>query len=189
MTERPPSHKSEAQFRRYEAFIKHIVLNYPKTVRIRPSGVTLNTFVARARDAMKSVLEYKWKTSIDLEKLREIRPSITVYIDDDNVSVRGGPLKSDLVPVSMNDVEVTGSGGSSETFINEDYAFVLDLKKQPDKLGKSLLLSVALLQTSRLLGPIQVINLPDELRQELENNPNFDVAFGELEMENTTVML
>lgn len=68
----PPPHKSESQFRRYENHLINILANWPATTEIKTGQLASTTFLARIRDAILSVLEFGWRTSIDLDELKRI---------------------------------------------------------------------------------------------------------------------
>lgn len=73
-----PPHKSEKLFRVYEPYIASILVEYPNAVTFTPRTVATTTFTARLRDAINSVLEFEWSTTINVQKLREIRRSICI---------------------------------------------------------------------------------------------------------------
>lgn len=65
-----PSHLSEKLFREYEPFIMRAVNAFPtETSFTVPSGRSPHTFLARFRDAILSVKNFRWSTTIDMDKL------------------------------------------------------------------------------------------------------------------------
>jgi len=65
-----PSHLSEKIFREYEPFIMRAVNAFPtETSFTVPSDRSPATFLARFRDAILSVKNFKWQTTIDMDKL------------------------------------------------------------------------------------------------------------------------
>lgn len=70
----PPSHLSEATFRKYEHSLTKAIAEFPRDCPFDPSlyGVAPTTFAARMRDSILSVLQYNWPTTINVEKLRTI---------------------------------------------------------------------------------------------------------------------
>lgn len=67
-----PPHLREETFRKYEAHIATILRNWPRPTTCYPKIVSPTTFIARIRDAINSVIEYKWKTPIDVNLLEQI---------------------------------------------------------------------------------------------------------------------
>src|ERR1700679_445189 len=68
------------QFKRYEIYINHAVEAHPQAVKCDPQLFNIKqiTFVARLRDAMRSLWDNKWETTINKIKFREIYPLIQV---------------------------------------------------------------------------------------------------------------
>lgn len=65
-----PSHLSEKIFREYEPFIMRAVNAFPtETSFTVPSNRSPSTFLARFRDSILSVKNFKWQTTIDMDKL------------------------------------------------------------------------------------------------------------------------
>ena len=84
-----PSYLSENTFRCYEGHIKRAVDNFPtetefpRQVQCDLHGVQLsgNTFAARFRDSLVSVMRFGWETNIDTAKLRSIAGQYAVGYD------------------------------------------------------------------------------------------------------------
>ena len=60
-----PNRLSERSFRYYEPVIKQVVDTFPNEVRVKPVGLSINTYVARLRDAMLSYNTYRWESNIN----------------------------------------------------------------------------------------------------------------------------
>lgn len=71
-----PPHLRESVFRTYEPLLVHAVRVWPtESVHGCPKDLSFATFSAGVRNAINSVLEFKWDTELDIEKLREMRKS------------------------------------------------------------------------------------------------------------------
>lgn len=78
--EQQPFQLTERSFRRYETAIKTFVSSYPLPTSFNPVPLSPNTYAARLRDALRSLELYKWKTSIDEQKLATIRKEVVIRI-------------------------------------------------------------------------------------------------------------
>lgn len=79
----------EENFRRYEKAIAHVLANWPTKVTFNPAPFSVETFACRLRDAMKSMIDYEWKsTLVDLEKLKKLRPLLAVVSEELVVAVQ-----------------------------------------------------------------------------------------------------
>ncbi len=66
----------EEAFRKYEQHLWQIVQAYPVTYTLRPKNV--RTFAARLRDAKKSLLDYQWTSSLNMEKFKEVYDDLII---------------------------------------------------------------------------------------------------------------
>lgn len=75
-----PSRFNERTFRFYEPCIAKIVAQYPMVSVFNPRNYdrSLSTFSNRLRDAMTSLAENNWTTSINLSRFKEIYHSLRV---------------------------------------------------------------------------------------------------------------
>lgn len=136
-----PYQLTEKSFRRWESVIYKVVTAYPKAVRVNPGDFSPNTCMARIRDAMRSVVDYNWPTPIDVERLKEIRPHISVKLSSDGFVVIEPKSQSVLPSVAPSEVE-------------GDVRFSVD---KPEKLE---LHSICLLlHRRRPIGPVAVRGL------------------------------
>lgn len=89
------SRLGENVFRIYEPHITRAVESWPEETEFKPdsfknlSGKALsgNTFSARMRDAITSVIRFGWTTTIDVEKLRAMVGRFAVSMDSTTGSV------------------------------------------------------------------------------------------------------
>lgn len=84
-TEKLPHRLRESSFRRYEQAIHSIVESWPSVVILDPGPLSNETYSARLRDAIQSLLQYNWPTSIDVHKLRKLRHEIVVSNRDGTI--------------------------------------------------------------------------------------------------------
>lgn len=85
----PPPHKAEKVFREYEGHIHTILRNYPANTRFLPERVAATTFSARLRDAINSVIEYNWPTSVEVGRLEIIwRADLEIVLEGKEVIAR-----------------------------------------------------------------------------------------------------
>ena len=75
-----PQRFSETAFRRYEGVIRMTLNAYPQPSVFDPSPLSSETFSHRLRDAMTSLLLYKWTTDIDLDRFAQLRDKLVVRI-------------------------------------------------------------------------------------------------------------
>ena len=69
-------HLTEEAFRKYEGHLWQIVNCFPVKYIIKPPNC--KTFSARLRDAKKSLFEFQWTTSINVDKFREIYDDLVI---------------------------------------------------------------------------------------------------------------
>ena len=159
-TELPHRYRQD-QFRRYETYINHAVEAHPQAVKCDPKLFNIKqiTFVARLRDAMRSLWDNQWNTTINNTKFREIYESIQVTERTDGTILIGtkeaikGWIQQDKIP------ELTAADSNE----------ILTLK---DPQTKELIMW---LSHKRLLAPrLKVIGLTDDEVVEFQNN--FDVS-------------
>lgn len=111
-TPEPPAHLSEKVFRRFEQTIKQIVEEFPRTIIITPEGISQYTFIARLRDAMRSLYKYEWQTSVESTRFRSIRAQIVVKTGPDGTiivcttSTDTAPISVSFAPVASDDLEM-----------------------------------------------------------------------------------
>lgn len=82
-----PFYLSERNFRRYEQTIQLITETFPSTLNLDPVPLSPLTFTCRLRDAIVSVLKYKWTTTINLETLAQIKPNLKITSDENEVTI------------------------------------------------------------------------------------------------------
>lgn len=90
----PPPQLSESVFRWCEPYITRAVNAWPEETRFAPEEmvkldgyrVSPNTFAARMRDAVTSVIKYGWDTTINVPRLKEMTGLYSVsYAEDGSV--------------------------------------------------------------------------------------------------------
>ena len=130
MNEKPemPHRFREESFRFYEPFINDIVVPWPKEVKkFYPNHYNRAqaTFACRLRDAMKSLRDNKWSTSVDMAKFLEAYPLIVVSERTDG-TVLCGPKDAiaSYVNLSSNDIPQ-----SMPLNTDADETFIVDLSK------------------------------------------------------------
>jgi hypothetical protein len=72
-----PSRYRLAAVKRYEAAIRKAILNYPNVTVLSPAdaGLSLSTYTARLRDAMKSLYEHQWSgvlSDTELDRFNDV---------------------------------------------------------------------------------------------------------------------
>lgn len=138
----PAFQLTERSFRRYEQAIKQAVDNFPNPTAFNPSPLSPNTFAARLRDAIKSLEMYDWKTTINRQRLGEIRTDFCVRINK-NSNVVISPRNSELETIGRVDNQVQTTKASTLTNVTETELMAL----------------ITLLSNSRI-PPVKVSGLP-----------------------------
>jgi hypothetical protein len=87
-------------FERYESIIKRALDNYPNSVLVRAEGLTLNTLIARLRDALKSLRDFKW-----IECNEEQLATLEVTNGPDNQAILGPRLTKKQKAIGLTVVE------------------------------------------------------------------------------------
>lgn len=83
-----PYRLTEKCFREYEADITQAMLVLPSTYQIKPKpGRSQNTVEARLRDAMRSLHQFRWTTSVNMLKFDDLYNDIKVGRDGEDVVV------------------------------------------------------------------------------------------------------
>lgn len=90
-----PSHLSERSFRVYESAIAEAVRAFPNETRFAASRFTarggtplsINTAVARFRDAVVSLKRFKWETEVDCAKLWSITGEFVITLDPNGYEI------------------------------------------------------------------------------------------------------
>lgn len=95
---------SERHFKRYEAHIATIVRQWPAVSVFDPTTLSLETFSCRLRDAMKSLHDNQWTSSVDAMKFVQIADDITVSTSSHPGKVAVGPRDKlrKLVPLGRS---------------------------------------------------------------------------------------
>ena len=122
-----PNRLSERSFRYYEPVIKQVVDTFPNEVRVKPVGLSINTYVARLRDAMLSYNTYRWESNINFGLFQTYYGTffgvrlIQVHIEGDTVVIGSKKQKdSKQQPEVINQSASSGSypfDGSSINFL------------------------------------------------------------------------
>ena len=122
---------TEKSFRRYEVAINAIVNNFPVASAFNPAPLSPNTYAARLRDAIKSVLTYDWKTDVDVKRLKDIRDNLTIRINKQgNVVACNGSEKLEDVGQPLNETKASGVGAITNCTEAELCAIVLLLSNR-----------------------------------------------------------
>jgi hypothetical protein len=156
-----PFHKTERMFRRYENQIRAIVQNLPdKAVSFSPGDFSIATAMGRLRDAMSSVMQYGWKTDIDLEKLQLIRPQIEVVV------ING------MIVVRKRGQELPPAGHETNFTVDSKFGLEVDNPSLP------VLEAIATLHGAHLLTlPTKIKNVPRKMLDDLA--ARYDIAISE----------
>lgn len=81
-----PSRLSERAFRSYEDAIAIIVERWPSVTIFPPGKRAPRTFEARLRDAIASLLSYRWPTDrVDVPALVALRPELSIRLHDGKI--------------------------------------------------------------------------------------------------------
>lgn len=81
-----PNDLSEANFRRYEAFLTQAVQSFPGETQFTiPPGTAPTTFVARFRSATLSLRRFSWPTTVDTAKLVAIAGQYSIAFDSTTI--------------------------------------------------------------------------------------------------------
>ncbi len=154
MNNQIPPHKSERMFRRYEQAIFAIVQQFPNVISFDPKPLSIVTFSCRLRDAMSSLLEYKWASPIDVNRLAEIRPQVEVAQVNGMVVVR---KVGTAMPNPLN--------AQGEVAVKDDFAFNIT-KDDPI----AVFAAAYLIERQFLNRPVQLMNVSQEtIAKTLEN--------------------
>lgn len=75
-----PPRFTETAFHRFEAVIRSAVSAFPQSFEIdaRLYGLAPVTFACRFRDAMRSLADHNWPTTIDMNRFRDVWQQISV---------------------------------------------------------------------------------------------------------------
>lgn len=160
-----PARFSEPYFRRYEQTIAQIVDAWPQPVDFQIAG-SVTTFACRLRDAMKSLTENKWPTTmVNMDVFNEIHPSPKdkkfVVQELPNGIVR--VCDSNLL-ISKDSIKVAVNNSTSKP--SNPPVELLDLNLFQIK-------TVCLLAHHRLLNTSILVSLADEEATDLNNS--FDI--------------
>lgn len=157
-----PYHKSEKMFRRYEQHIASVLQHWPEPVSFDAKPLSVTTFSCRFRDAITSVLEYNWPTSLDLERLRALRDEFEVCVVAGMVMVRKKGLGKAMATVGKLD----------EVLTHDDFIFTLN---NPEP---AVLFAAAILVDRKVITrPIKIKNTPRSLLDQVTER--FDVGISD----------
>ena len=178
-----PSYLSENTFRCYEGHIKRAVDNFPnetefpRQVQCDLHGVQLsgNTFAARFRDSLVSVMRFGWETNIDTAKLRSIAGQYAVaYAPDGSVWFRQKGKRGRPSQLVQENRAITGAAQAATPVWS-------------DVLAIELAAVALLISRSRLTGPFLVSGQVDPaVSSELEDQ--YGVSFVYDATNKTTVI-
>ena len=84
-----PYRLTEKCFRVYEPYIAYAMKVLPSsyTLSVMPQNLAPTTVEARMRDAMRSLRQFRWTTSVDMIRFDQLYDDIKVNIDGKNVIV------------------------------------------------------------------------------------------------------
>ena len=160
----PPPHRNEKVFRSYEPHIFQLLLNWPEPTTFRPTSVATSTFTARLRDSIASIIEFQWPTSIDVERLKQLRQTNQLEIIPQGnlvfARLRVGRSKAAILAETVKEVVLV-----------DEFSGEMD---SPDELV--LRAAATLLAMKVLVKPIKITNLDFDLQKLIEEN--YDVAFS-----------
>lgn len=83
-----PHRFRETSFRRYEPYIRQIVVAFPQPIIFDPSPLSPVTFSCRLRDAMTSLSRYDWQTDVNKPKFQQIHPHLSICEYDGKIIAR-----------------------------------------------------------------------------------------------------
>jgi hypothetical protein len=160
MSEKIPFQHSERMFRRYEGAIYTVVRNWPAPSFFSPGFFSPQTFMCRLRDAMNSLLIYKWTSIVDPSLLEPINKEKTVTLVDGMIRV-GPREKGSLEVVEPEPIPTTTSPSYTVHDPTDE-----DVQAFAHLLGRR-----------RIVGPVVLINATeDSLTKALSN----DIAISEV---------
>ena len=83
-----PFRLSERCFREYEPYIAQAMHVLPSSYQVLPrSGRSQNTVEARLRDSIRSLMQFRWTTSVDMVKFERVYDDLVVRRDGENVEI------------------------------------------------------------------------------------------------------
>jgi hypothetical protein len=160
-----PSRLSEKSFRKYEHDIAKIANSWPSVVILRPTKGSITTYVARLRDAILSLSQHRWPSTLVSQPIFDrIHPQLVVSHRGDCAMAgpRNEVVKYDKPDEPMKADAFTATPHSSSAF---------DLQCFPYDAVKV----VCHLASKRLLvGPVKVFGLSSQQAGHLEES--YDVA-------------
>jgi hypothetical protein len=119
MTSQLPHRFREEQFRRFESLITNVVKSFPVLITIIPRSIynmSPETFRSRFKDSLRSLKEFRWPTTVPMEKFDNIVDNIMVrapltgvivHIGDKNTTLDPKPTYDYVKPVTASAVGLT----------------------------------------------------------------------------------
>ena len=173
-TNQIPHRFNEQSFRRYEPFIKRVMEDWPSVLTFDVRPIATCTFACRLRDAMRSLVQFRWPTSIDLEKFIKLQPEVCVS-ERINGQVLVGPIyllrtRKPISGAEQATAEFSAKSNSGIEFNSQSANKILSV----DRPSQQVLDSLACLLENRLLTKVILTGVSLEVVEELEHR--FDVA-------------
>lgn len=104
-------YRSERNFRRFEGAFKTVLEVFPEAVKVHRGQLSLNTSIARCRDAMKSLAIERWVCSFDVDQFLHLRPALVVRPFDTEhfvITKKEGGSDTTVKGVAIRNVENLG---------------------------------------------------------------------------------
>lgn len=96
-----PYFRSERCFRQYEDVIAAIVNQFPSEVHFKTERRKPSTDRARLVDAIGAFLRSDWISTVDRDRLRELRPRLEILANEERVTIR--PRNRAVVATQIGD--------------------------------------------------------------------------------------
>ena len=184
-----PSRLKESSFRRYENTIQHAITEFPEVIIYKENdlGISCSTFASRLRDAMASLVMYRWTSEvINMDKFDELYSKIKVSHVIPNIVVIGSLesikqfYKNENLPPSQFEcltrtsvVDANSQTTPVASIAGNSEAVVVSLSQDTHDQGVELKF-LAGLAASRLLNSAVEIQITAEIAKSLEDN--YDVV-------------
>lgn len=153
-------------FRRYEKHIFTILQSWPQPCFFVPSPFAATTFSARLRDAIVSVIEYKWASAVDVGRLEEL------WNTDLEIGIHEASTGSQVCARKRGTgAALQLAGELVDTLHRNNYLAELDNPSRP------ILHALAILMSEKVITqPVKIKNIDQALMSEVAEK--HDVGFS-----------
>lgn len=177
MSDTLPHRLRETSFRRFEHDIAFIVDRYPMVVELdyKSKGYSVLTYEARLRDAMKSLFENGWSTTI-IDSVKFFNSYSDIVVSHQTCHIFAGSRKevNAMRHTTQAQPESQHLGNAMTSPASHFLPSTGELQTFHIECDNEAVL-IARLASARVLLPIQISGVSDSLVQDLESK--FDVAF------------